>query len=269
MEAVADGDVAVAQELVPINERADVLAPRRINVEVRADPLELLQRRRILERLPAVGDGQDHARNVVLVAEGLEEPRAAQVLRLGPGGVVLGVSGPLDFQVCVLVVERAVDVAAFAGLIAILRTEVVAVLVERGDGVHLDADRVRVPPGRVPGLPLGGHQLIRVAVPAEQEVRAGLLAAHQRREPAVARGGVQHDRGLVGFRRRAEMPHLDALAGAAADLERSLAGDLPLLDGEVDAALEFLPRLQEPALLPAISDFLPIHLRPPWAERGP
>src|SRR5207237_6651803 len=88
-------------------------------VDVVADSAEARHVLLQVESLEAVLLGKDHLRDVVLVADRLEELPDRHVLRLGPGRpVLLGRSPPLLLDVGVLVVGRAVWSAVLVRLVS-------------------------------------------------------------------------------------------------------------------------------------------------------
>src|SRR5204863_1696319 len=138
------------------------------------------------------------------------------------------------------------------------RNQVLAVLEERPDAVDLDADRIAVPPGRMPGHEVGGYGDVGDAAPPEQDVRARgmIVPAHQAGEVPIPGRLVQADRRLRPLRRRAVLGDRHARALADAHLERVLTRDRPLLGGPGDVTVARLP---DP-VLPLLVNLVPKHV---------
>jgi len=94
----------------------------------------------LVEAFESMLVGQDHLRDLVLVADRLQQLPDAHVLGLGPGGPILLVLGaPLLFHVRALVVLLAVR-GAVLGFLAAFAVEDAVLEEELADVVDLDAD---------------------------------------------------------------------------------------------------------------------------------
>jgi hypothetical protein len=262
VEAVPDREACVRDDLVPVDVRSQVVAVSVVDVHVVADAAEARDVPVLVERLESMLLGEDHLRDLVLVADRLEQLPGAHVLGLGPGGpVLLVLRAPLLLDVRLFLLDLAVRRAGFAAEDAVLEQELAEV-------VDLDADGGGAERGSVVHLVLGVHEPVDVPVSPDHEVDADEPAvAHQRPQVAQPRGVVQDHRALGRLLHVAEAAHRVALAGAEAHGQRGLAGDLPLLGDVGDAVIQLAAR--GGALRPAIVHHLELQLHDAaFAGRG-